>query len=74
MPAPVTDTDRPTSSANVRLVVTDEDHRPRYLLRAAELEAAILSAAATLGMTAEDMPGLQGLCVEGARTAERHHR
>lgn len=71
---PVSNIERPTSSANVRLVVTDEDHQPRYLLRAAELEAAFRSVAATAGITAEDMPGLHGLCVEAVRTAERHHR
>ncbi len=58
-------------SANVRLVVVDEEHRPRYLVVAAELEHAILRVAAAAGVNADDMPGLHGLCVAAARQAER---
>ena len=59
------------ASDNVRLVVVDEQHQPRYLIRAAELEHAILRIAADAGVTADDMPGLHGLCVAAARQAER---
>ncbi len=59
------------ASANVRLVVVDELHQPRYLLRAAELEHAILRVAAAAGVNADDMPGLHGMCVAAARHAER---
>ena len=59
------------ASANVRLVVVDEQHQPRYLVVAAELEHAILRVAADAGVTADDMPGLHGLCVAAARQAER---
>ena len=70
----VSNTEQPTSSANVRRVVVDGQRQPRYLARAAELEQAILQVAADAGVTSEDMHGLQGLCVEAARSAERHHR
>ena len=60
----------PARSTNVRLVVVDEQHQPRYLTRAAELERAILRVAAIAGMTAEDMPGLHGLCIAASRTSE----
>ena len=50
--------------------VVDEQHQPRYLTRAAELKKAILRLAVIAGMTAEDMPGLHGLCVAAARTSE----
>ncbi len=70
----VSSTEQPTSSANVRRAVVDGQRQPRYLARAAELEQAILQVAADAGVTSEDMPGLQGLCVEAARSAERHHR
>lgn len=59
------------ASANVRLVAIDEQHQPRYLLRAAELEHAILRVAAAAGVNAGDMPGLHGLCVAAAQQAER---
>lgn len=58
-------------SANVRLVVVDEQHQPRYLVRAGELEHAILRVAAAAGVNADDMPGLHDLCVAAARQAER---
>ena len=64
----------PARSANVRLVVVDEQHQPRYLTRAAELEKAILRVAVIAGMTAEDMPGLRGLCVAAARASEGRHQ
>ena len=60
----------PARSANVRLVVVEERHQPRYLTRAADLERAILRVAAIAGMTAEDMPGLHELCIAAARTSE----
>lgn len=74
MSVPANNTEQPTSSANVRLVVVDGQRQPRYLSRAAELEEAILEVAANAGVTRDDMPGLHGLCVEAARSAERHHR
>ena len=64
-------TEQSVASANVRLVVVDEQHRPRYLVRAAELEHAILRVAAAAGVNAGDMPGLHGLCVAAAQQAER---
>lgn len=60
----------PIRSANVRLVVVDDQHQPRYLARAAELEKAIVWVAVIAGMTAEDMPGLHALCVAAAHAAE----
>lgn len=66
--------DTPAHNANVRLVVVDDDRQPRYLARAAELEAAMLVIAAKAGVDPQDMPGLHGLCVEGVRAAERHGR
>lgn len=74
MSVPVSNTEQPTSSANVRMVVVDEQRQPRYLARADELEQAILQVAGNAGFTSEDMPGLHGVCVEAARRAERHHR
>lgn len=75
MSVPVSSTEQPTSSANVRRVVVDGQRQPRYLARAAaELEQAILQVAANVGVTSEDMPGLHGLGVEAARRAERHDR
>lgn len=64
----------PTRSANVRLVVVDDQHQPRYLTRAAKLEKAIQRVAVIAGMTAEDMPGLHGLCIAAARAAETDGR
>lgn len=64
----------PDRTSNVRLVVVDDNHQPRYLLRAAELERAMIAAAAKLGVEAEDIPGLHGLCIEAVRSAERHDR
>ena len=58
----------------MRWVVVDEQHQPRYLARAAELERAIQRVAAIAGMTAEDMPGLHGLCVAVARASEGRHQ
>jgi len=74
MSVPVSNTEQPTSSANVRRVVVDGQRQPRYLAWAAELEQAVLQVAANVGVTSEDMPGLHGLCVEAARRAERHDR
>jgi hypothetical protein len=56
------------------LVAVDDMHQPAYLARATELEASLLAAAAKLGVEAQDMPGLYGLCVEAVRSAEIHHR
>ncbi|MCW2600538.1 MAG: hypothetical protein JWM02_2367 [Frankiales bacterium] len=64
----------PPRTSNVRLVVVDDNHQPRYLLRAAELERAMLAAAAELGVEPEDIPGIHGLSVEAVRSAERHNR
>ncbi|GAC1445050.1 MAG: hypothetical protein NVSMB55_23840 [Mycobacteriales bacterium] len=61
-------------SSNVRLVVVDEHHQPRYLVRAATLEQHLVQTAAAAGIRPEDMPGLHGLCVEAVRTAEQHGR
>lgn len=61
----------PEGTSNVRLVIVDDDHRPRYLLRAAELENAVLALAERTGIGPQDMPGLHGMCVEAARAAER---
>lgn len=62
------------TSANVRVVVVDDNEQPRYLQRAAELESAMLAVAEQMGLQAADMPGLHGLCVEAMRTADRHGR
>ena len=64
----------PRGTSNVRLVTVDGDQQPTYVLRAVELEAAVLAVAAAAGVEANDMPGLQGLCVEAIRSAERHGR
>ena len=64
----------PQDTSNVRLVTVDGDRQPTYLLRAAELEAAVLAVAAASGVEGEDMPGLHGLCVEAIKSAERHDR
>ena len=64
----------PARFANVRWVVVDGQHQPRYLARAAELERAIQRVAAIAGMTAEDMPGLHGLCVAAAPASEGRHQ
>lgn len=62
----------PARTSNVRLVVVDDNHQPKYLRRAARLEQAIIAAAGKHGVESEDMPGLHGLCVEAVRAAERH--
>lgn len=72
LPAVIVET--PAHQNNVRVVAVDDRHQPVYLRRAAELEAALLRAAAGLGVVAEDLPGLRGLCVEGIRTAEARGR
>ena len=64
----------PAHQNNVRVVAVDDRHQPLYLRRAGELEAALLRAAASLGVEADDMPGLRGLCVEGVRSAETRGR
>lgn len=64
----------PAHHNNVRLVVVDDMHQPAYLKRATALEKALVAAAAKLGLEAEDMPGLRGLCVEAVRSAEIHER
>jgi hypothetical protein len=61
-------------STNVRLVVVDDRRQPQYLIRAKALEQALLTAANALGVEADDMPGLHGLCVEAMRSAERQGR
>ena len=58
----------------MRLVTVDKQHQPRYLTRAAELEIAIQRVAVIADMTAEDMPGLHGLCIAAARTSEGRHQ
>jgi hypothetical protein len=74
MTLPAVNTDSPAHQNNVRLVVVDDLHQPAYLKRASEMEKALLSAAAELGIDAEDLPGLYGLCLEAVRSAEVHHR
>ena len=66
--------DQRVESANVHVVAVDAGRQPRYLARAAELQEALLRVAAEAGLTADDMPGLHGLCMEAIRRAERHHR
>lgn len=63
------DPDQPARSANVRLVLVDEQHQPRYLTLAADLERAILRLLATADVTADDVPGLHGLLINAARAA-----
>lgn len=69
----MTSTDAATavSSTNVRLVVVDDARQPRYLRRAADLEAALLAVLADADVDPQDVPGLHGLCVEAVRAAER---
>jgi len=69
-----TDVDQPVQSANVRLVLLDEQHQPRYLSLAADLERAILRLLATADMTADDVPGLHGLLINAARAAVGRER
>ena len=57
--------------AGAELARVDEQHQPRYLTRAAELERSILRVTVIAGMTAKDIPGVHGLCVAAARTSER---
>jgi hypothetical protein len=64
----------PGRSANVRVVAVDESSQPQYLVRARALEQALLEAATSFGLDAEDLPGLHGMCVEAVRSAERHGR
>ncbi len=72
LPAVLPGASSPTG--NVRLVAVDDADRPRYLQRALVLHRAIVSVAAGLGVQPEDIPGLQGLCIEAVRAAERHDR
>ena len=60
----------PVSQNNVRLVAVDDEKQPAYLRRVAHLEKRLLAAAEALGVHAEDMPALRGLCVEAVRSAE----
>jgi len=66
--------DSPVPQNNVRLVVVDDSQRSAHLKRADELERRLLAAAARVGITAQDMPGLRGLCVEAIRAAELQSR
>jgi hypothetical protein len=61
-------------TSNVRLVAVDEHHRPRYLIRAAELTKALLAVASRAGIEPEDLPSLHGMCIEAVRSAEQHGR
>lgn len=74
MTLPAFNSQTPAHQNNVRLVVVDERHQPTYIARAQALEAALTQAAERLGVLAEDMPGLYGLCVEAVRSAEIHAR
>lgn len=74
MSLPTVNAQMPAHQNNVRLVVVDERHQPTYLARAGVLEKALVRAAEKLGVLAEDMPGLYGLCVEAVRAAELSHR
>jgi hypothetical protein len=56
------------------VVAVDESSQPQYLVRARALEQALLEAATSFGLDAEDLPGLHGMCVEAVRSAERHGR
>jgi hypothetical protein len=72
MTLPAVNAETPAHQNNVRLVLVDEMQQPAYIKRAAQLEQALLAAAATLGVTPEDMPGLRGLCVDAVRSSEIH--
>lgn len=74
MTLPAANVEAPAHHNNVRLVVVDDQRQPTYLKRAAQLEQALLAAAAKVGVQPEDMPGLRGLCVDAARAAEIHNR
>ena len=74
MTLPALNSESPAHQNNVRLVVVDDNQQPAYLRRATQLETALLAAAVKVGIAAEDMPGLRGLCVEAVRSAEIHHR
>lgn len=74
MTLPAVTSGAPAHQNNVRLVVVDDSQQPAYLKRAAQLEKAMLTAAARLGVEAEDMPALRGLCIEAVRAAEVHQR
>ena len=73
MTLPAVNVETPAHQHNVRLVVVD-DNQPAYLRRATAVERSLLAAAAKLGLEAEDMPGLRGVCLEAVRSAEIHHR
>jgi hypothetical protein len=74
MTLPAVNAETPAHQNNVRLLVVDDKQQPAYLKRGTQLEAALLAAAAELGVEANDMPGLYGMCVEAVRSAEIHHR
>jgi hypothetical protein len=74
MTLPAVNSETPANHNNVRLVVVDDKQQPAYLRRATELEKALLAAAKGVGVEAEDMPGLRGLCVEAVRSAQIHNR
>jgi hypothetical protein len=71
---PAINAETPAHHNNVRLVVVDDHQQPAYLKKAVLLEMALTMAAAKLGVLAEDMPGLYGLCVEAVRSAEIDNR
>lgn len=74
MTLPAVNAETPAHQNNVRLLAVDDKQRPAYLKRGTELEAALLAAAAKMGVEADDMPGLYGLCVGAVRSAKIHHR
>lgn len=74
MTLPAMNAEMPAHDNNVRLVVVDDQQQPAYLKRAAQLEKAMVKAAAALGLEPEDMPALYGLCVQAVRSAEIHDR
>jgi hypothetical protein len=74
MTLPAVNAEIPAHQNNVRLVLVDDKQQPAYVKRAAELEKALLAAAAKVGIESVDMPGLRGLCVEAVRSAEVYNR
>jgi hypothetical protein len=74
MTQPVPHGQPPAAQNNVRLVIVDDNQRPAYLKRVDQLEQRLLAAAAKLGIQADDLQGLRGLCVEAVRSAELGNR
>ena len=64
----------PRDTSNIRLVTVVGDQQPTNLLRAAQLETAVLEVAAAAGVEGEAMAGLHGLRVQAIRSTERHGR